>query len=244
MKTLLETQGWNRVVCGNALEVLKELPKESVNLVICDPPFYLPIREYATREMKKQRTLAEFSLLEPFFSNLFTECKRILKSNGHFFVFCDCISYPMFFVQAYGLWHNVRALIWYKGKNHFPIGTGQPFRHSYEMLLHAFNSKSYFTKENRQDVLTARVVPSGLRNHPAQKPLPLLMRIISACSKKNDVVVDPACGSGSTLVAAGHLQRKWFGVDLNPEYVEMSLRKLETVNNQTRFFEKGEANPP
>jgi len=231
----------NQVLCGDAFSVLPTYPKESIDMIIIDPPFYLPIKQYASRENKWKPCLADFSILEPAFSKLFNECKRLLKAKSSLFVFCDCISYPLFFVNAYGLWDNIRALIWYKGRSHFPIGTGQPFRHSYEVILHAFNSNPFFTMENRQDVLTMKVVPSRSRSHPAQKPIPLLMHLISACSRKGDIILDPMCGSGSTLVASAHLNRKWIGIDLNSKNVGIAQRRLSSVKSQKSLLE-GEYN--
>lgn len=222
----------NQILCGDTFNILPTFPSESINLIVIDPPFYLPIKQYASREKKWKPCLADFSILEPAFAQLFRECKRLLKTKGSLFVFCDCVSYPLFFVKAYGLWDNVRALIWYKGRNHFPIGSGQPFRHSYEMVLHAFNSSPFFTMENRQDVITTKVVSSHLRNHPAEKPLALLMKLVNACSLKGDVVLDPMCGSGSTLLASAHLNRKWIGIELNSEYAEIAKKRMETVKEQ------------
>ncbi len=61
---------------------------------------------------------------------------------------------------------------------------------------------------------------------PTQKPLELLRRIILACTDEGDTVLDPVCGSGTTLVAAKALGRQWIGIDLSEEAIEISERRL------------------
>ena len=63
---------------------------------------------------------------------------------------------------------------------------------------------------------------------PTQKPLELLRRIILACTDEGDVVLDPVCGSGTTLVAAKLLGRQWIGIDLSEEAIEISKRRLSS----------------
>ena len=64
-------------------------------------------------------------------------------------------------------------------------------------------------------------------NHPTQKPEALLERIIKASSNVGDVVLDPFAGSFSTGAVAKRLGRKFIGIDINPEYIEIGLRRLE-----------------
>ena len=62
-----------------------------------------------------------------------------------------------------------------------------------------------------------------------QKPLALLDRIIKASSNEGDVVLDPFCGSGTTLVAAKKLKREWIGIDSNEEAVKISTNRLKEI---------------
>src|SRR5207248_2426721 len=62
--------------------------------------------------------------------------------------------------------------------------------------------------------------------YPTQKPLALLKRIIQLASNAGDVVLDPFCGSGTTLVAAQELGRCWIGIDANPQAIEIARRRL------------------
>ena len=62
--------------------------------------------------------------------------------------------------------------------------------------------------------------------YPTQKPLALLERIILASSNPGDVVLDPFCGSGTALVAAARLGRRWIGIDANPDAIRIAGERL------------------
>ena len=62
--------------------------------------------------------------------------------------------------------------------------------------------------------------------HPTQKPERLVERIVQASSRPGDLVVDPFLGSGTTAVVAQRLGRRFGGVDLNPDYVRLALKRL------------------
>ena len=64
--------------------------------------------------------------------------------------------------------------------------------------------------------------------YPTQKPVELLERIIKISTKENDVVLDPFCGSGTTLVGSKLLGRKFIGIDINPDAIELCKKRLET----------------
>ena len=69
---------------------------------------------------------------------------------------------------------------------------------------------------------------SGERaGYPTQKPLALLRRIVQLASNVGDVVLDPFCGSGTTLVAAQQLGRQWIGIDANPQAIDVVKKRLE-----------------
>ena len=65
--------------------------------------------------------------------------------------------------------------------------------------------------------------------HPTQKPEELLRKLVLASSNENDLIVDPFSGSGTTLVVADQLGRKWLGCDLNGEYNEMAIGRIKNV---------------
>ena len=69
--------------------------------------------------------------------------------------------------------------------------------------------------------------------HPTQKPEELLRRIILASSNEEDLVIDPFSGSGTTLVCAEQLNRKWEGCDINEEYNSWAVLRLENLQHRS-----------
>jgi DNA modification methylase len=99
---------------------------------------------------------------------------------------------------------------------------------------------------------------SGNRIHPTQKPVKGLLPLIEAFSKKDSLVLDPFCGSGSTLVAAQRLNRRYLGIELDPRHHAAASRQLAVasstrgitmsvlstcVTKQTRDMRYSEAEP-
>ena len=73
-------------------------------------------------------------------------------------------------------------------------------------------------------------------NHPTQKPIALLERIIKASSNENDVVLDPFSGTFTTSYVAKNLKRKSIGIEKQEEYVKIGLRRLALSNKQEKNF--------
>ncbi|MDQ1265385.1 MAG: hypothetical protein QG635_535, partial [Bacteroidota bacterium] len=85
-----------------------------------------------------------------------------------------------------------------------------------------------------KDVIEIPTTCNGMHEktqHPTQKPEELLRKIILVSSNKNDVVLDPFCGSGTTPVCAEQLNRKWLACDISKEYLEWAAKRLELVEN-------------
>lgn len=85
-----------------------------------------------------------------------------------------------------------------------------------------------------RDVLEIPTTCNGMHEktpHPTQKPEELLRKIVLASSNPSELVIDPFVGSGTTLVAAEQLQRKWRGCDLSPEYCSWAAERLELVES-------------
>lgn len=78
--------------------------------------------------------------------------------------------------------------------------------------------------------------------YPTQKPVLLLEKIIEIATDKGDVVLDPMCGSGTTLVAAALLERHWIGIDTEPKAIELAKARLDTPQKTvSRLLEVGKA---
>jgi site-specific DNA-methyltransferase (adenine-specific) len=107
------------------------------------------------------------------------------------------------------------------------------YRHTDELGNRYMNSygRRYTLKGGKplDDVWSiAAIAPTSKERagYPTQKPLALLRRIVQLASNEGDVVLDPFCGSGTTLLAAQQLHRQWIGIDANPQAIAIARRRL------------------
>jgi len=212
----------NKLLCGDCLEIMRTFPKESVDIILTDPPYFLPAKHYQTRKEFK-RNFADLGIVEGFFKSIFSEFDRILKRSGLLYVFCDGQSYPLFYFYSYPITKSVRPLIWDK-KVSF---TGYYWRHQHELILFGVRPESKKIPTGYGDILRFNAVKVNDRNHPAQKPLDLIEYILEKTSKENDIVLDPFTGSGTVCVASKKLGRRWIGIELSREYIELAKNRLD-----------------
>ena len=103
-----------------------------------------------------------------------------------------------------------------------------PHYYNYE-LMKRINGDKQMTDVWRLPAISSWEKTCG--KHPTQKPLSLMSRIILASTRKGDKVLDPFCGSGTTGIAANLLGRTFIGIEREREYVEMSQRRRQEIDN-------------
>lgn len=92
----------------------------------------------------------------------------------------------------------------------------------------AFNNSAFLKyNDSTENVLKSHFLPNESGKHPTQKPIALLKALIELTTLKNQLVVDPFCGSGSTLLAARILERNYLGFEISKEYFETAIRRLD-----------------
>ncbi|MBI5788603.1 MAG: site-specific DNA-methyltransferase [Candidatus Schekmanbacteria bacterium] len=171
-------------------------------------------------------------------------CQRVLKPNGTIWVSGTThIIYSVGFAMQELGYKILNDIIWYK-RNAPPNLSCKYFTHSTETILWAAkNSKSkhYFDyqamREQNQgkqmrnvwEISAPAADEKKFGKHPTQKPLQLLNRIILASTSEGDWILDPFCGSSTTGVAATSLKRKYLGIDMDEEYLELSQKRLKEV---------------
>ena len=97
----------------------------------------------------------------------------------------------------------------------------------------AFNEEAFLKYEDSPDnVLRSGFSPNETGYHPTQKPVRLMQALIELVTQRGQIVLDPFCGSGSTLVAAKLTDRQYIGIELDTRYVEIARQRLEKVTSQ------------
>jgi site-specific DNA-methyltransferase (adenine-specific) len=234
------------IKCGDAISLLKELPDNSINLIVADPPYNLGKDYGNNHDLKGFDDYLEFTRLWT------SEAKRVLKDDGSMYVFMGVrfISYlydildreQELFFNSWVVWHYTQGLGKTKGfsPRHDDIlvfNKTKNFKFNLDDVR--VPQKYYRTRNNMRGANPGDVWKfshvhysnPNRQNHPTQKPEGLIERMILASSDKGDTVLDPFSGSGTTLRVCQQLGRKGFGFELNPEYVEMTKARLSEPFN-------------
>jgi site-specific DNA-methyltransferase (adenine-specific) len=238
-----------RLLKGNCIEILNQARENSVDMIFADPPYFLSnggITCHAGKMVSvnkgkwdKSKGIEEN---HKFTLEWLKACQRVLKPNGTIWVSGTThIIYSIGFAMQELGYKILNDIIWYK-RNAPPNLSCRYFTHSTEIVLWAAKnerSKHYFDyqlmkKMNQgkqmRNVWEFSAPSSGEKKfgkHPTQKPVELLNRIILASTKEGDLVLDPFCGSSTTGVSATLLSRKYVGIDLEDEYLRLSVKRLE-----------------
>ena len=247
----------NKIINGDSLKELKKIPDETFDLVFADPPYNLQLKNKLTRPDRSKVNAVndkwdQFESLKKYDEFTYawlSECKRILKKNGAIWVIG---SYHNIFrvgtaIQNLGFW-ILNDVIWNK-KNPMPNFRGTRFTNAHETLIWASKSENSKYTFNYQSLKCLnddlqmrstwnfpicngkeRLKKNGKKVHSTQKPESLIHRIILASSNKNDFILDPFLGSGTTAVVSKKLGRNYFGIEKEKYYFYATIKRLENTN--------------
>jgi site-specific DNA-methyltransferase (adenine-specific) len=250
------TELLNKVTQGDCLEVMREIPDKSVDMILCDLP-------YGT-------TACKWDTIIPF-QPLWEQYERIIKDNGAIvltasqpFTSALIMSNPKLFKYCW-VWDKVFGTDFLNAKNkplkqhedicifskgttangsknkmkYFPIKEkGDPYVKTRKKdprigvweagNREAFNLDPIINNGERfpKSVITFSNADRTNRMHPTQKPAPLFEYLIKTYTSEGDVVLDNCLGSGTTAVAAINTGRQFIGIERESEYVEIANKRI------------------
>jgi adenine-specific DNA-methyltransferase len=176
----------------------------SVDFFLTDPPYLANYKDRAGRTIQNDDKDA---WLKPAFAEMF----RVLKRDAFAISFYGWPKADRFFEAWKGAGFRVGGHIVFR-KSYASKSTFLQYRHEQAFLL--IKGRPDYPTAPPSDVLDMGY--SGNRLHPTQKPVAALKPLISAFSQPGELVLDPFAGSGSTLVAARELGRRFIGIELDP----------------------------
>ncbi|WP_440925664.1 site-specific DNA-methyltransferase [Candidatus Pelagibacter sp.] len=252
----MKTDFKNKIINGDSLEELIKIPRETFDLIFADPPYNLQLKSELTRPDRskvsavndKWDQFENFKKYDDFTYEWLSECKRILKKDGAIWVIG---SYHNIFrvgtaIQNLGFW-ILNDVIWNKN-NPMPNFRGTRFTNAHETLIWASKSEKSKYTFNYQSLKclnddlqmrsnwdlpicngSERLKKDGKKIHSTQKPEALLHRILLATSKKNDLILDPFLGSGTTATVAKKLGRNYFGIEKEKNYFKAAEKRIKAT---------------
>ena len=235
-----------RVTLYNAdcIDVMRDMPDNSVDLTVIDPPYRLNIaqgnkgcfeKSYSKLTSKRLQSLSDSFDIKM----IFTEMARICKKQ--IYIFCSNSQISEIMSTSKDLGYSPTVLVWHK-YNSVPFSHGT-WRQDAEFIIHCSKSNKPF---NGSSELKSKVKSLPLcrecPEHPTTKPLSLISGYITISSNPNDLIFDGFMGSGTTGVAAMKLNRRFIGVELSEEYCEIAKARIhaaELIAEADLFKPKG-----
>lgn len=229
---------------GDCLDILRTLPDCSADAVVTDPPYCSGGFTETQRRGAKGQGLRSVTLrrdgwfdgdvmgtagLCELLRSVAVQTKRLIRPGGSLLVFCDwrmLVSLQPAIESAGVRLQNL--VVWDKGS----MGLGQGFRPQHELIMH-FTFGGFKGHDNAtSNVLKCSRTHASKREHPTEKPVELLRRLVVAATPPGGTVLDPFAGSGTTGVACVLEGRQFIGVEQCAEYVEMAQNRIKAATQQ------------
>lgn len=247
---------FDKVIPGDCLEILPQLPEKSVDLVFADPPYNMQLSQELWRPNRTRVAAVDdswdkfqnFEVYDRFTRLWLTAVRRVLKDNGTLWVIG---TYHNIFrvgaiLQDLGYW-ILNDVVWLK-TNPMPNFRGVRFTNAHETLIWAqkikgmkytFNHQAMKSINDELQVRSDWVFPictgkerlreKGLKIHSTQKPEGLLYRVLLSSTNPGDIVLDPFFGSGTTGVIARKLGRHFIGIERDESYIKIAEERIKGI---------------
>lgn len=245
---------------GDSLQVLADLPEESVDLIFADPPYFLSNGGITCQSGKmvsvnkgKWDVSQGVEENHEFNVSWLRACQRVLRPNGTIMV---SGTRHMIFSVGYAMqqlgYKLLNDIIWYKVIPP-PNLSCRYFTHGTETIIWAGRdgrTKHYFDytamkaenegkqMQNLWSLIPPRKAEKRFGKHPTQKPLALLERIVRAASDEDAVVLDPFSGSATTGIACARLGRQYIGIEMEQEFLDLSIQRFNDLDGEVAPVKK------
>ena len=211
------------LINDDSLKFIKTIPANSIDLVLTDPPYAINLTpQRKTSKFKDTKVINDDNLdwLPTFVDEIYRVSKNIVC------VFCGWQKIDVFKQALEKRFTIKNILVWNKDW----FGMGNNYRPNYELCILACKTNFTTKSNNKSNILTYRRIAPQKLKHSCEKPIPLLIDLISELSNENDLVFDPFMGSGSTGEACMRTNRKFLGVELDENYYNTSKIRLNSID--------------
>lgn len=230
----------SELVQGDCISIMGKMEKETVDLILCDPPFGLDELDDPGNRGETQSYMNTLmptdNMDQAAVRNLVGEMARVfghvLKPTAHFYIFGKMemfrwVQQRMDSTFKLKVFHT--PLVWDKGRATTPF-RGYTYAPSYEIIIHGWKEPTNERRMNSsgRDILYYKPLSSQAKDHPFEKPQDLLEYLITQSSSEGDLVLDPFAGSGSTILAARASRRRGLGIEIDDGHYHRAMAKLGT----------------
>lgn len=221
---------------GDCLELMKEIPDKSIDMILCDPPYGISKNNnFSTMG----RAGIDFGEWDKGFNltSWIKVAEPLLKKGGNIVVFSTWKNMSYIADELENNGFDIKDLLRWKKTNAMPRNRDRRFISDYEVAVWAvkkggkwtFNrlSKTYEIPE-----ILCCVTPKSEKvngGHITQKPIYVMEWIIERLSDEGDTILDPFLGSGTTYIAALKKNRKCIGIEKDSKYFDMAEKRINEI---------------
>jgi DNA modification methylase len=240
----LWTLGQHRLLCGDstdAAQVSRLMGPVTARMMFTDPPWNVAIGSDSNPRHRQRAGLANDDLApEQFqsFLDAFIEAARA-HVGGDVYCVLGASEWPRLDATLRGHgYHWSATVIWVKDQ--FVLGRSK-YHRRYEPIWYGWHADSTSSFGSRRDLDDVWEIPRPRKSeeHPTMKPVVLPARAISYSSRKGEVILDPFLGSGTTLIASEQLGRVCYGLELDPGYCDVIVRRWEKLTGNKAVLTDG-----
>jgi len=238
--------GEHRLLCGDstkATDVAMLMQNELCKLVVTDPPYGV---SYAAKNAflnafdkgNSVQTPIENDHLDTadaqkLWKDAFTHMGASMDAGSCVYCFMpqggdQMMMMMMMMMQGAGI-EPRHELIWLKN-NHVLGRTDYAYKH--EPIMYAWKKGGHKFYGEFQTSILEFARPSSSKLHPTMKPVELICKLIQNSSRQGEILYEPFCGSGTTLIAAEQLGRKCYGMEISPAYCDVIVKRWETLTGK------------
>ena len=226
-----------RLINGNAIEFMKTLEDESVDLIVTDPPYKVTSRGNAgssggmmQTKLSMQGKIFKHNDIKPI--EYIPEFYRLLKNGSHCYIMTNHINLQEMLNTATECgFHFIKSLIWNKGNKIM----GQFYMSQFEYIL--FFRKGKHKKINNCGTSDILSIPNkkakdenGKNLHDTEKPVELARILIENSSNEGDLVLDPFVGIGFVPIACKLTNRRFIGTEIDKKYFDITVNRLNNID--------------
>lgn len=226
------------VILGDCIPIMRDLLKEgSVDIILTDPPYGI---KYSGCNSDLRKTITHNRRItnddKPYLDWI-APAVRVLKDGGRLLCFAHWRTMQQYIDEITKQGLNVRNVLVWDKVNHSMGDVKTCFAPSYEMIIYATKGRWEFQNGRQRDLFTYSRSNGVTYEHPTTKPVNLLEELIACVGardavkpfypSKDEIVLDPFCGSGSSLLAAFRQYKKFIGIEIERVYFELTIKNIK-----------------
>jgi DNA modification methylase len=251
--------GEHRLLCGDSADsdqVAKLMNGEKADMVFTDPPYNINFQGSMSNKMvngkkapadsanQRHDEIKNDAMSDKEFYNFISDVLKEIKINcsGAYYICFGSQTLNQLLQPLLDLGIEYKSIIvWMKNQ---AIFSGKDFKSRYEPIVYGrFNDFFNGARFNEEDIWEfARTQKNDL--HPTMKPIPLIENALNYSSKKGMKILDLFLGSGSTMVASHQLNRKCYGMELDPKYCQVIIDRMHKLDPSLKIKINGQEYTP